>query len=321
MARLRGHATDPPGRWKEPRAFPATDHAAQRARQGRGRHPIRRRVRGQCGGRRRRAGSLIPHARAVRALMIAMIEAAFGTAPMALARGADRARGGPPCDTPASNTRGRDHTTRRSRRGGCSAGRFSGEAACPRRRSGSALRLDTALKPWHKRDDWLGPSEHRGGHRGSGGSAPGPHLRPPRRQLTRAPRLAQTKRLWTLTQPWTHRTRPQLLGNLAQNAGFPRASTAILFFLRRRRRTRRQEPLRRRPSRFTRFQVSADTQQQPVISVDTKKKELVGDFKNAGQEWQPTGRPRRCACTISPATRSAKPSRTASTTWRATRRG
>ena len=25
---------------------------------------------------------------------------------------------------------------------------------------------------------------------------------------------------------------------------------------------------------------------QPVISVDTKKKELVGDFKNAGQEWQ-----------------------------------
>jgi hypothetical protein len=32
-------------------------------------------------------------------------------------------------------------------------------------------------------------------------------------------------------------------------------------------------------------------QQQPVISVDTKKKELVGDFKNAGQEWQPTGTP------------------------------
>lgn len=29
----------------------------------------------------------------------------------------------------------------------------------------------------------------------------------------------------------------------------------------------------------------------PVISVDTKKKELVGEFKNAGREWQPTGRP------------------------------
>jgi len=26
---------------------------------------------------------------------------------------------------------------------------------------------------------------------------------------------------------------------------------------------------------------------QPVISVDTKKKELVGEFKNVGREWQP----------------------------------
>jgi hypothetical protein len=30
---------------------------------------------------------------------------------------------------------------------------------------------------------------------------------------------------------------------------------------------------------------------QPVISVDTKKKELVGDFKNAGKEWRPKGEP------------------------------
>ena len=30
---------------------------------------------------------------------------------------------------------------------------------------------------------------------------------------------------------------------------------------------------------------------QPVISVDTKKKELIGDFKNAGQEWHPQGEP------------------------------
>jgi hypothetical protein len=30
---------------------------------------------------------------------------------------------------------------------------------------------------------------------------------------------------------------------------------------------------------------------QPVISVDTKKKELVGDFKNGGQEWRPQGQP------------------------------
>ena len=31
----------------------------------------------------------------------------------------------------------------------------------------------------------------------------------------------------------------------------------------------------------------------PVISVDTKKKELVGDFKNAGREWRPRGQPTR----------------------------
>jgi hypothetical protein len=30
---------------------------------------------------------------------------------------------------------------------------------------------------------------------------------------------------------------------------------------------------------------------QPAISVDTKKKELVGDFKNAGREWHPQGAP------------------------------
>ena len=30
---------------------------------------------------------------------------------------------------------------------------------------------------------------------------------------------------------------------------------------------------------------------QPAISVDTKKKELVGDFKNSGREWRPRGEP------------------------------
>lgn len=31
--------------------------------------------------------------------------------------------------------------------------------------------------------------------------------------------------------------------------------------------------------------------EQPVISVDTKKKELVGEFKNGGREWRPKGEP------------------------------
>ena len=39
--------------------------------------------------------------------------------------------------------------------------------------------------------------------------------------------------------------------------------------------------------RVRRFQKTG----QPVISVDTKKKELIGDFKNAGREWRPAGDP------------------------------
>ncbi|MGB9302476.1 MAG: ISAzo13 family transposase, partial [Mycobacterium sp.] len=37
-----------------------------------------------------------------------------------------------------------------------------------------------------------------------------------------------------------------------------------------------------------RFQAGGD----PVISVDTKKKELVGNYKAAGREWEPAGSPR-----------------------------
>jgi hypothetical protein len=32
---------------------------------------------------------------------------------------------------------------------------------------------------------------------------------------------------------------------------------------------------------------------RPVVSVDTKKKELVGEFKNSGQEWRPRGQPQK----------------------------
>jgi hypothetical protein len=39
--------------------------------------------------------------------------------------------------------------------------------------------------------------------------------------------------------------------------------------------------------------VAAQAQQQPVISVDTKKKELIGNFKNGGTDYRPKGNPRR----------------------------
>jgi hypothetical protein len=39
--------------------------------------------------------------------------------------------------------------------------------------------------------------------------------------------------------------------------------------------------------------LAAQAADQPVISVDTKKKELVGNYRNAGREWRPKGDPRR----------------------------
>ena len=54
---------------------------------------------------------------------------------------------------------------------------------------------------------------------------------------------------------------------------------------------------------------------EPVISVDTKKKELVGDFKNGGREWRPQGRTARGAGPRLPDRPWARRSPTASTTW------
>jgi transposase len=51
------------------------------------------------------------------------------------------------------------------------------------------------------------------------------------------------------------------------------------------------------PDRDDQFRYIADMvkqfqrRRQPVVSVDTKKKELIGDFKNSGRTWRPRGKP------------------------------
>ena len=56
---------------------------------------------------------------------------------------------------------------------------------------------------------------------------------------------------------------------------------------------------RQHPDRDAQFRYVADTvkraqrRRQPAISVDTKKKELVGDFKNGGRAWRRKGEPDR----------------------------
>ena len=55
---------------------------------------------------------------------------------------------------------------------------------------------------------------------------------------------------------------------------------------------RKQHPDRNAQFEFINAQVPRfQKRRQPVISVDTKKKELVGDFKNGGREWRPEGEP------------------------------
>ena len=55
----------------------------------------------------------------------------------------------------------------------------------------------------------------------------------------------------------------------------------------------------RHPDRDAQFEyINAEVSRRmsadcPVISVDTKKKELVGRFKNGGRQWRPKGRPER----------------------------
>jgi hypothetical protein len=56
----------------------------------------------------------------------------------------------------------------------------------------------------------------------------------------------------------------------------------------------RQHPDRDAQFRYIARHVrAAQRRQQPTISVDTKKKELVGPFKNGGRAWRPTHTPQR----------------------------
>jgi len=83
--------------------------------------------------------------------------------------------------------------------------------------------------------------------------------------------------------PVSHETVAQLLRVL----GYSLQST-------RKTREGKQHPDRDAQFRFINNEVrKALAAKRPVISVDTKKKELVGDYTNAGQQWRPTKTPHR----------------------------
>ena len=100
---------------------------------------------------------------------------------------------------------------------------------------------------------------------------------------------------------WTSKSTPKLAKEL-QEMGHQvsqRTVCTLLWDLRYSLQANRktQEGKQSHPDRDKQFQHIANTvkdfqhRQQPVISVDAKKKELIGNYKNQGQEWQPQGHP------------------------------
>ena len=99
---------------------------------------------------------------------------------------------------------------------------------------------------------------------------------------------------------WTTKSTRHLSGG-AGRAGHRVSDRTVARMLRARgsacRPTPRRSRARQHPDRDAQFRYLNDRVREhlaaghPVISVDTKKKELVGKFKNGGREWQPKGEP------------------------------
>lgn len=101
---------------------------------------------------------------------------------------------------------------------------------------------------------------------------------------------------------WTCKSKEKLSAGLSK-AGWQVSSTTVGrllhelgYSLQSVRKSREGTSHPERNAQFEHINATADDflqRQQPVVSVDTKKKELVGDFKNPGREWQPKQTPER----------------------------
>ena len=84
-----------------------------------------------------------------------------------------------------------------------------------------------------------------------------------------------------------HRVSPQKVGELLHGLGYSLQGTHKTI-------EGTDHPDRNAQFEFLNDRVDAfQARGAPVVSVDTKKKELVGDFGNRGREWQPAGTPPR----------------------------
>ncbi len=96
-----------------------------------------------------------------------------------------------------------------------------------------------------------------------------------------------TRRLATELTSQGHRVGYRTVAWLLHEAGYSLQAN-------RKTREGNQHPDRNAQFEFINAQAARfQKRRQPVISVDTKKKELVGDFKNGGREWHPEGEPEK----------------------------
>jgi len=94
-----------------------------------------------------------------------------------------------------------------------------------------------------------------------------------------------TQRLATELTRQRHAVSPRTVASLLHSAGYS---------LQANRKTREGTNHPDRNAQFEHINAEVDgflKRREPAISVDTKKKELVGDFKNAGEEWHLRGQP------------------------------
>jgi transposase len=96
-----------------------------------------------------------------------------------------------------------------------------------------------------------------------------------------------TRRLATELTKAGHRVSADTVGVLLREEGFSLQANAKTL-------EGSQHPDRDAQFRYLAGQVTEyQTTGQPVISVDAKKKELIGPFANNGRQWRPAGRPER----------------------------
>jgi hypothetical protein len=118
-------------------------------------------------------------------------------------------------------------------------------------------------------------------------------------------RLVEPATLGSPMQPlrWVSKSRAKLaralkdMGHAISEGTVGKLLTVELGFSRQR--NRKADEGSRHPDRNAQFEhinakvLAAQQAGQPVISVDTKKKELVGNYRNAGSEYRPKGQPSR----------------------------